>query len=138
CGEWRHVEEPPARGQVDGARVGPGAPRVEYRLCLLYWPEQCSGVDLGDGIEFELECGHDPKGATAAAESPEEVGLVVVVGAHETAVRRDEFDCEDAVCGEVVTAGKPADAAPKRVADDADVGCGARERGEPEFGGGGA
>jgi hypothetical protein len=60
---------------------------------LLYWPEQCSGVDLGDGVELELECGHDPKGAAAAAEA-EEVGLVVVVGAHETAVRRDELDSQ--------------------------------------------
>src|ERR1700722_2486286 len=110
-GQRRQVQEAAARGQLCGAGAGPGTPCVEYRLGLLHGPEQRPGVDLGDGKELELQCGHDAEGAPAAAHSPEQVRLVIVVGAHEAAVRQDEFDGEDAVGGQAVTAAEPADAA---------------------------
>ena len=67
---------------------------------------------------------------SAAAERPEEVGFVVVVGADELAVGGDELDRVDGACGESVLAAEPAEAAAEGVADDADVRGRTGERGE--------
>jgi len=47
---------------------------------------------------------------------------VLVVGANEATVCGDELDRDNAVRGQAVLAGEPADPSPERVADDADVG----------------
>jgi hypothetical protein len=72
--------------------------------------------------------------AAAAAQGPEQLGLVVAVGPHDAAVRGDDLDREHAVGREAVAPAEPAQAAAERVADDPDVGRGARERGEPVLG----
>ena len=67
-------------------------------------PEHRAGVDLGRGVEDELHRGHDAEAAAAAAQRPEQLGLVVAVGAHDAAVGGDELDREHAVGGEAVAA----------------------------------
>ena len=57
-------------------------------------------------------------------------------GAHEPAVGRDDLGGEQAVGGQAVAAAEPAEAAAERVADDADVGRRAGERGEADLRGG--
>ncbi len=91
-------------------------------------------VDLGDRQEVELDRGDDAEGAAAAAERPEEVGLVLRVGADEVAVRGDELDRGHLVGADAVLAGEPREAAAERVADDADIRRGACERGEAVLG----
>ena len=91
---------------------------------------QPAGVSSLDRVELELHRGHDAEAPAAAAQRPEQLGLVVGVGADVAAVGGDELDRGDAVGGEAVLAAEPADAAAERVADDADVRRGAGERGE--------
>ena len=50
-----------------------------------------------DRVELDLERGDDPEVAAAAAQRPEQVGLVVGVDAAELAVGGDELDRGDAV-----------------------------------------
>ena len=73
--------------------------------------------------------------AAAAAKRPEQVGLVRPVGADEVARRGDDLDRRHLVGADAVLAGEPGEAAAERVADDADVGRGAGERGEAVLGG---
>ena len=70
--------------------------------------------------------------AAAAAQRPEQLGVLVAGGADQLPVGGDELDGEEAVAGEAVAAAEPAEAAAERVADDADVGRGAGQRGEAE------
>ena len=78
--------------------------------------------------------GHDAEVAAAAAQGPEQLGLVLGVGADEAALGGDELDRGHGVRLHAVLAGEPADAAAERVADDADVRRGAVQRGQPELG----
>ena len=80
--------------------------------------------------EPELDCGDDPEAAAAAAQRPEEIGLLFTVGADESSVGGHELDRVDVARGESVLAAEPAEAAAEGVADDADVGRGTGERGE--------
>jgi hypothetical protein len=76
-----------------------------------------------------------PKLPPPPRKRPEEVGLVVPVGAHPAAVGGHELDRVDAVRREPVRAAEPAEPAAERVADDADVGRGARQRRQAVAGG---
>jgi hypothetical protein len=120
-GDRRELEQPPDGRDLVGHRVDPLAPGGEDLGGPLDRPEQHAGVDLGNREEGELECGRDPERAAAAAEGPEELRLVVAVGAHESGVRVDELDGDDAVRGQAVHARQPRDASAECVADDADV-----------------
>ena len=61
---------------------------------------------------------------------------MVGVGDHDAAVGGHDLHGDDAVGGEAVLAGQPAQAAAQAVADDADVVRRAGQRGEPVLGGG--
>jgi hypothetical protein len=85
-------------------------------------------VDVLVRVQPELHRRHDAEVPAAAAQGPEELGVVVGRRAHELAGRRDELDRGDAVGRQAVLAGEPAQPAAERVAHDAHVRGGARER----------
>ena len=116
------MEDAPERGDLLRDRLHPLAPGVEDLARALDREEEDAGIQLGRLVELQLDRGHDPEAPPAAADGPEQVGLVVSICADENAVRRDELDGRDAVRGETAAAGEPAHAAAERVADDADVG----------------
>jgi hypothetical protein len=85
-------------------------------------------------VEGDLHRGDDAEVAAAAAQRPEQRGVVLGVDAAELAVGGDDLDRQDAVGGQAVLAREPADAATEAVADDADVGRRAGERREALLG----
>ena len=93
--------------------------------------EQRARVELPHRHDRELDRGHDAEVPAAAAQRPEQLGLVRRVGAHELAVGGDELDRGHRVGLQAVLAGQPADAAAERVADDADVRRGAVQAARP-------
>src|SRR5207247_4288540 len=94
-------------------------------------PPEPSRVRLCVLVEAELDRGDDPEVAPAAAQRPEQVGLVLRIDAAEDAVRSDELDRRDAVRREPVLPREPAHPAAERVADDADVWRGAVKGEQP-------
>src|SRR4051812_21605845 len=78
-----------------------------------------------------MQGGDDRVAAATAAQRPEQVGLVIGVDGHSFASRGDDLDRTYAIAGEPVLAAEPAEAAADRVADNADVGRRAGQRGEP-------
>ena len=116
--------------------AGPLDPGLEDLGAALPRPQHHPGVDGRVGVQLDLDGGHDAVVPAAAAQRPEQVGVVVVGGADERAVGGHELDRADAVGGEAVLAGEPREAAAEHVADDADVGARAGQRGEAELGGG--
>ncbi len=135
-GDRREPEVAGDRRQLVGRLVaGELRPGVEDLALALDRPPEDAGVDLGDGHEPELQRRHDAEVAAAAAEGPEEIGLVVAVGADEATVGGDELDRVDARRRQAVPAAEEAQATADRVADDADVGRRAGERGETVLGG---
>ena len=93
------------------------------------------GVDLGDRVEANSS-------AVTAAKLPppprraQNSSGSSRVDAQQPAVGGTTSAADDAVGGQAVAAGEPADAAAERVADDADVGRRPGQRREPELGGG--
>jgi hypothetical protein len=81
-------------------------------------------------MDGELDRGDDAEVAAAPAQGPEEIGVVLRVGAHQLAVGGDELQRRDGVGLQAVLARQPAHAAAERVAGDADVRRRAVERGE--------
>ena len=125
-----------AGGRADLVRRRPrplGVVRQDL-LGALPRPDHHPGHELVDGIEGDLDRDDDAEAAAPAAQRPEEVGVLVAVGAQEGAVRRHDVDADDAVGGEPMLAREPADAAAERVADDADIRRGAVQRREPVLG----
>jgi hypothetical protein len=84
-----------------------------------------------DREQLQLDRGDDAEAAAAAAQRPEQVGLVLAVGAHELAVGGHQLDRVHMVGGQAVLTAEKAHPTAERVADYADVGRGARQRGEP-------
>ena len=97
--------------------------------------EERARVDLRDREQLELERRDDAVVAAAAADGPEQVGLVVVVDAAQLAVGRDDLDRGQGVRLEAVLAAQPAHAPAERVAGDADRARRARQRREAGRGG---
>ena len=114
-----------------GGELGPG---VENLSGALEGEEHRARVQVLDGVDVELDRGDDAKVPIAAAQRPEEIGLVLRVDPRRTSVRGHELDRGDAVRLQAVLAGEPAHAPAQRVAGDADVGGGAVQRGQPELG----
>ncbi len=114
--------------------VRPGAPRLQHLGRPVDREPEDPGVDLLEREEVELDRGDDPEGAAAAAERPEEVGLVRPVGADEVSRCGHDLDRRHLVGADAVLACEPREAAAERVADDTDVGRGTGERGEAVLG----
>ena len=126
----RDLEQPAERRHVLGRVARPLGPRAEHLAGALHRPDQPPGERLGDGVERDLELGHDAEAPTAAAKRPEEVRVRLRVCAENLAVGGDDLGREHARRGEAVLARHPADPAPERVADDPHVRGRAVERGE--------
>ncbi len=122
---------PDGRQLVGKLALGQLAPGLQHLGVALDRPPEDAGVDLGERVEGQLEGGHDPEAASAAAQRPEEVGLGVAVDAQRTAVGGHELDGEDAVRAQAVLAPEEAQPSTERVADDPDVRRGAGERRQP-------
>jgi hypothetical protein len=71
-------------------------------------------------VQPVLEAGGHPEVAAAAADRPEQVGVVLVVGPQQPAVGGDEVGGQQVVDGQAVLADQVADAAAKGDAADAD------------------
>ena len=78
--------------------------------------------DRSHRVKPVLERGHDPEVPAAAADSPEEVGVLIPARGEELALRRHQVDREEVVDRRAVLSHEPADAAAKGEARDAGVG----------------
>ena len=121
-GDRREVQQRHPRHELVGEAALYRAPGVEHLGCALEREEQRSGVELVDGMDGELDRGHDAEVAAAAAQRPEQVGVMLVVGTHEGPVGGHELQRCDGVRLQPVLAGQPAHAAAQRVAGDPDIG----------------
>ena len=100
--------------------------------------QQQAAEHLGpDGVQRELDRGHDAEVAAAAAQRPEQLGMLVGGRADLVAAGGDELDGEDVVAGEAVLALEPAGAAAEREARDAGARHAAADGREPVRLGGG-
>ena len=79
------------------------------------------GDRVVERVEPELERGDDAEVGACAAEPPEQVRVLVLGGAHDPAVRRDELDREQVVDRQAVLALEPAHAAAEREPGDPGV-----------------
>ena len=112
-GEGRHPQDAADRGDLVGHRVGPVAPGVQHLCAALDREEQHPGIKLADRIERHLQRGHHADAAAAASDGPEQVGLVVGVGAREAAVRRSRSRPRSR-CWRPARSGAPASRARRR------------------------
>ena len=124
------LEQPPDRGHLLGHARNPLAPGVQDLGGAIEREEENARVDLADGEQVELERRDDAEVAAAAAQRPEQLGLVVAIGPQEPAIRGHELDRRHAARGQAELAGVPAHSAAERVAGDADVGRRAMQRGQ--------
>jgi hypothetical protein len=125
-----------AEGRRHGVRhiLGELVPGVHDLGGAVEAEQQHAAVDLAHRDQLELDRDDRGEAPATAAQRPEELGVLVAAGAHEPAVGGDDLGGEQPVAGEAVAAAEPAQPAAERVADDADVGRGARERGQPGLG----
>ncbi len=72
-------------------------------------------------MRLELELGDDPEVAAASAESPQQLGVALLVGAEHGAVRRDELDADEVVARQPPLAPHPAETAAEGQPGDARV-----------------
>jgi hypothetical protein len=75
-----------------------------------------------DRVRLEAEGGHDPEIAAAAAEGPEEVGMLFGARRQQGAVGGNDFERNDVVATQAVLADQPADSAPQRQPGDTSLG----------------
>ena len=100
---------------------------------LLHRPEDRPGEDdRADVVQAEFELGDDAEIAAAAAQAPEQVGVLGLARLHELAVGRHQVDRQEVVDRHAVLALEPSDAAAEREAGDARVGDDAAGGREPE------
>ena len=132
----RQLHDPQRGRHAVGRVLRPRRPGREHALGLGPVPEHEAGVDLAQRVELELERGDDAEVAAAAAQRPEQLGIVVRVRADQLAVGGHQLDRGDAVGLQAVAAGEPAHAAAERVAGDADGRRRAVQRDEAVRGGG--
>ena len=82
-------------------------------------PEDRARVDRADRMRLEQEARHHAKVAAAAAQRPEEIGVLALAGRDETAVGQDDVRFEQVVDREAVLAREVPGAAAERQARDA-------------------
>jgi hypothetical protein len=121
-GDGREVQQRGPRHELVRELVPHGVPGVQHLVGALESEEVRAGVQLVDLDDAELDGGHDAEVPAAAAQCPEQLGLVLGVDADQLAVGGDELEGRDGVGLQPVLAREPAHAATERVAGDADVG----------------
>ena len=93
-------------------------------------PERAARDDERHGQELDLDLGDDAEAAAPAAQRPEQLRLVLRARDDRLAVGQHDGDRADVVGGDAGRPAVEADAAAEQVADDADGGAGAVQRGE--------
>ena len=93
--------------------------------------EQRAAEDHADRIEAELEARHHAEVATAAADGPEQVGVLLLARGDDAALGGDQLDGDERVDRQAVLADQPTDAAAERQAGQADAAGVAEWRREP-------
>ena len=99
-------------------------------LHLLERPQEAAAVHLGAGVQRDLQPGDDPEVAAAAADGPEQLGVLGGAEPAAAAEAVDQLDADDAVRAEPVGAAEPADAAGDGHAGDRRVGVGPAQEGQ--------
>ena len=69
-------------------------------------PDERPAETIGDGMRLEQEAGDDAEIAAAAAQRPEQVGILGLAGGHEAAVGKHDVGLEEVVDGQPVFAGQ--------------------------------
>ena len=124
---WK-AEEP---GRVAGQRGQELAVGLEHLVGFLDRPERRAADDLRDRVRLERELGHDAEVAAAAAQRPEEVGVLVGARGHRLPVREDDLGAEQVVDREAVRAREVSHPSAERQAADAGRRDDAARNGEP-------
>ena len=88
-------------------------------LRVLEAPEHRTGEDLADRVGLEEEAGDDAEVAAAAAQAPEQVGMVGRAGRHQSTVGEDDVGLEEVVDGQAVLTRQVPDAATEGESGDA-------------------
>ena len=114
-GQRRQPQQVADGGDLVRDRCGPFAPGVQDLRGALDREEQVPGVQLPDRVQPHLQRGHHADPA-APSDRPEQVRLVVGVGADQVTAGGHELGRGDAVGGQPVTAGQKAEPAAQRVA----------------------
>src|SRR5919107_2711054 len=131
--DGREVQEHYRRGHLIGKRLNPARVVLQHLGGPLDGVVDVAAVDVGYGVEGELERGHDPEVAPAALYAPEEVRILLCAHAQQLTVGGDDLGFYNAIGVEAVLAPQPGEAAARRVAGNAHVGGGAQEARKPEL-----
>ena len=122
-GDRRQPQEAAERGELVGDHAaGEVPPGVQHLGPAFDGVPQDAGVQLCDWEQPQLQGGDDAEAAAAAAQRPEQVGLVLAVGAAELAVGGHYLDRQHVAGRQAVLAAQEAQAAAEGVTHDADVG----------------
>ncbi len=124
-GDRREMQRRGPRHELVGEPWPDRVPRVQHLVRALDREEVGACVELLDLDDVELDRGHDAEVAAAAAQRPEQIGLVLGIDADQLAIGGHELERRDGVRLQPVLAREPSHAAAQRVAGDADVGRGA-------------
>ena len=131
--QWRRELELEDRRQLVGRGGGELAVEAQNLRRVVQRVEDRPGEhDRPDRVQAVLERGDDAEVAAAAADAPEQIGVVVLAGGDELALRSHDVHGEEVVDRRAVLAHQPADPAAERQARDPGVGDDAADGGEPE------
>ena len=108
------------RRQLVGQLAHPVAVEAQHLLGAVAREEDRAGQHhRADRVQPELERRRDAEVAAAAAQAPEQLGVLVLAGVHELAVGGDDVGADQVVAGQADLAHEPADAAAEREPGDA-------------------
>ena len=120
-----------SRIQLAGQPALPSRIEFEHLARLVDGPDDESRQDIAvEFVQLQVESCHDAEVPAAAADCPEEVGLVVCADVTDLAVRRDDFGADEVIDCQPVPAIQSAEAAAGRETADARVGNHAGRRDE--------
>jgi hypothetical protein len=89
-----------------------------------------TGVDRSQGVQGELELGHDAEISTAPAKRPEQLRVPILAGDHDAAIRGDDHGPHQVVAGQAGRSHEESQAARQREPTDAGVAERAAGRGQ--------
>ena len=131
--QWRRELELEDRRELVGRGGRDLAIEAQYLRRVFERVEDRPGEhDRPDRMQAVLERRDDAEVTAAAAHSPEQIGVLVLAGGDELAVRRDEVDGEQVVDRRAVLAHQPADPAPEGQPRNARVAHDSTHRRKPE------
>ena len=115
----RHRLEADEDAQLLGRGRQEVAIGAHHGLGVRRLPEDRAGVDRADRMRLEQEARHDAEVAAAAAQRPEEVGVLALAGRDEAAIGQDDVGLEQVVDRQAVLAREVPGAAAEGEARDA-------------------